>query len=68
MTEKEKARAKKNFDWTKLRTTRLEVLKLSQENVARLINCPTSTYRNWEKGVTSPSLSYYFKLKELFKF
>jgi len=57
----------KEFDWKKLKKIRLEVLKLSQEKVARLLDCPTTTYRNWETGRTVPSLAYYFKVKELFK-
>lgn len=55
------------FNWKKLQKYRLEVLKLSQERTARLLDCPTNTYRNWEKGRTVPSLEYYLRVKDLFK-
>jgi DNA-binding XRE family transcriptional regulator len=57
---------KKEFDWTKLKTIRIDVLGLTQEKAARKLDCPLTTYRNWENGITTPSLAYYFKLKELF--
>ncbi|OIJ22035.1 transcriptional regulator [Anaerobacillus alkalidiazotrophicus] len=39
---------------------------LTQESVAKILNCKKGTISNWENGYSSPKLSDAFKLAKLF--
>ena len=43
---------------------RLE-LGLSQEKLARLLDCSMNTIRNWEKGCTEPDASKFLELQNM---
>lgn len=40
---------------------------LSQNIVAQKLNCPVSTYANWEQGRTEPSIGDIFNLLIIFE-
>ena len=65
MVKKNKVAGNKTKFGNRLKTLRFEK-SYKQEEVAKKLGIPPSTYANWEQGRTEPSIEDIYKLSEVF--